>query len=178
MPGFARADSNGCAAGNCVEEAALQGLLELVERDAVAIWWFNAVRMPAAEMASFASDYVSAWIARYESLGCRVWALDITADIAVPVFAAIAAGPDGRVIYGFGAHADPEIALVRALTGGATERAEALLAEQLIQQIEDRGIAVDDGDQWRRHSSPRCAHGRTGSCRASADCAGQWATRS
>jgi len=30
------ADSNGCAAGNTVEEAILQGFLELVERDACA----------------------------------------------------------------------------------------------------------------------------------------------
>src|SRR5262249_2564531 len=35
------ADSNGCASGNSLEEAALQGLLELVERDAVATWWYN-----------------------------------------------------------------------------------------------------------------------------------------
>ena len=34
-------DSNGCAAGNTLEEAILQGILELVERDAVAIWWYN-----------------------------------------------------------------------------------------------------------------------------------------
>ncbi|MDE0350278.1 MAG: TOMM precursor leader peptide-binding protein, partial [Gammaproteobacteria bacterium] len=32
------ADSNGCAAGNTLEEAILQGFYELVERDAFAIW--------------------------------------------------------------------------------------------------------------------------------------------
>ena len=35
------ADSNGCAAGNTLEEAIVQGFLELVERDAYAIWWYN-----------------------------------------------------------------------------------------------------------------------------------------
>jgi len=35
------ADSNGCAAGNTREEAIVQGFLELVERDAYAIWWYN-----------------------------------------------------------------------------------------------------------------------------------------
>jgi ribosomal protein S12 methylthiotransferase accessory factor YcaO len=34
---FCRADSNGSAAGNSLEEAILQGFLELVERDCVAL---------------------------------------------------------------------------------------------------------------------------------------------
>ncbi len=38
---FAAACSNGNAAGNCLEEAILQGLLELVERDSVGLWWYN-----------------------------------------------------------------------------------------------------------------------------------------
>ena len=44
------ADSNGCAAGNSREEAALQALLELVERDAVATWWYNQVQRPKVEL--------------------------------------------------------------------------------------------------------------------------------
>ena len=38
------ADSNGCAAGNTLEEAIVQGFLELVERDAYAIWWYNRLQ--------------------------------------------------------------------------------------------------------------------------------------
>ncbi len=41
------ADSNGCAAGNTREEAIVQGFLELVERDAYAIWWYNRLKRPA-----------------------------------------------------------------------------------------------------------------------------------
>ena len=40
------ADSNGCAAGNTLEEAILQGFYELVERDAFAIWWYNRLSVP------------------------------------------------------------------------------------------------------------------------------------
>jgi ribosomal protein S12 methylthiotransferase accessory factor len=43
-PGAILADSNGCAAGNTLEEAIVQGFLELVERDAYAIWWYNRQR--------------------------------------------------------------------------------------------------------------------------------------
>jgi ribosomal protein S12 methylthiotransferase accessory factor len=38
------ADSNGCAAGNTMEEAILQGFMELVERDSIALWWYNRVK--------------------------------------------------------------------------------------------------------------------------------------
>src|SRR5262249_21172197 len=37
---FCYANPNGHAAGNCLEEAVLQAFFELVERDAVAIWWY------------------------------------------------------------------------------------------------------------------------------------------
>ena len=40
-PGEINADSNGCAAGNTLAEAIVQGFLELVERDSYAIWWYN-----------------------------------------------------------------------------------------------------------------------------------------
>jgi oxazoline/thiazoline synthase len=54
---FCRADSNGCAAGNTLEEAILQGFLELVERDSVALWWYNRVQRPAVDLRSFGEPY-------------------------------------------------------------------------------------------------------------------------
>jgi thiazole/oxazole-forming peptide maturase SagD family component len=38
---FCRANSNGLAAGSNLEEAILHGYLELIERDSVAVWWYN-----------------------------------------------------------------------------------------------------------------------------------------
>jgi YcaO-like protein with predicted kinase domain len=55
-------------------------------------------------------------VERYDALGCRSWVLDLTHDLAVPVFAAAAVRPGGEIVYGFGAHLDADIALVRALT--------------------------------------------------------------
>ena len=43
-PGQINADSNGCAAGNTLAEAIVQGFLELVERDSYAIWWYNRLQ--------------------------------------------------------------------------------------------------------------------------------------
>jgi oxazoline/thiazoline synthase len=118
-PPFARADSNGCAAGSVLEEALLQGFLELVERDAVAIWWYNRLRRPAVELESSDDPYVSELRRHYEELRRDLWVLDVTSDLGVPVFAAISRRVDKAeedIIYGFGAHLDPAVALLRALT--------------------------------------------------------------
>src|SRR5699024_7715344 len=52
-PGFCASDTNGCAAGATLEEAVLHAFLELVERDAVAIWWYNRIRRPELDLATF-----------------------------------------------------------------------------------------------------------------------------
>src|SRR5690606_5178828 len=38
---YAWSDSNGNAAGSSLEDAIVQGAMELFERDAVAVWWYN-----------------------------------------------------------------------------------------------------------------------------------------
>ena len=110
--------SNGCASGTTVEEACLQGLLEIVERDAVAIWWFNRVSRPEIDVSTFPVGPVHNMIAQYATAGRRVWALDLTNDLSIPVVAAISCERDSldKVIFGFGAHLDPQIALSRAFT--------------------------------------------------------------
>ncbi|WP_175772137.1 TOMM precursor leader peptide-binding protein [Paraburkholderia phenazinium] len=108
---------NGCAAGSSREEAILQGLLELIERDAVAIWWYNQIPRPGIDLASFADLYFDALVREYEALGWRLWALDITHDLAVPAVVALAENTaDGRFSIGFGCHLDARIATQRALT--------------------------------------------------------------
>ena len=57
-PAAFQADSNGCAAGNTVEEAIVQGFLELVERDAYAIWWYNRSRRAEVDLNQFDDSYV------------------------------------------------------------------------------------------------------------------------
>ncbi|KWI25676.1 TOMM precursor leader peptide-binding protein [Burkholderia stagnalis] len=108
---------NGCAAGSTLDEAILQGMLELIERDAVAIWWYNRIPRPGIDLASFEEPYFDALVREYESFGWRLWALDITHDLGVPSVAALAENPaDGRFSIGFGCHLDARIAVQRALT--------------------------------------------------------------
>lgn len=118
-PVFAVADSNGCAAGNTLTEAILQGFFELVERDAVALWWYNRLRQPGVALESFDEPYLP-WVAEYwRSRGRALWVLDLTSDLGIPTFAAISRrleGPFQAIIFGFGTHLDARIALLRAVT--------------------------------------------------------------
>jgi oxazoline/thiazoline synthase len=117
-PLFARADSNGCAAGSVIEEAVLQGLLELIERDAVALWWYNRLRRRAVDLERVDDVFVSGLIRHYGDLRRDLWALDVTSDFGIPTFAALSRRVDKAeedIIYGFGAHLDPNVALARAL---------------------------------------------------------------
>jgi len=113
------AQSNGCAAGNTLEEAILQGFMELVERDCVALWWYNRVQRPRVDLDSFDEPYFQTLKNYYQTLHRELWVLDITSDLNIPTFAAISRRTDREVediIYGFGAHFDPKIAILRALT--------------------------------------------------------------
>jgi ribosomal protein S12 methylthiotransferase accessory factor len=112
-------DSNGNAAGNTLEEAILQGFMELVERDAVALWWYNRIRRPLVDLDSFNEPYVAALSEAYRQMNREFWVLDITSDLGVPTFAAVSRRTDGRaedILVGFGAHFDARVALLRALT--------------------------------------------------------------
>ncbi|MHB1558908.1 MAG: YcaO-like family protein, partial [Isosphaeraceae bacterium] len=116
---FCVACSNGNAAGNTLEEAILQGFLELVERDSVALWWYNRLRRPGVDLASFGEPYLDRVGAFLRERGRSFWAIDLTSDLGVPVFAAISRedeGSDQRIMLGFGAHLDASVALMRAVT--------------------------------------------------------------
>ena len=110
------ADSNGCAAGSCREEAILQGFLELAERDAVALWWYHRLRRPEVDLTSFDAPFFEQLAALYSGLERTLCVLDITNDLALPAFVAVSRSTQGEVLLGFGCHLDASIAIARALT--------------------------------------------------------------
>lgn len=115
---FAKGDSNGVAAGNCLEEAFMQGFFELVERDAVALWWYNRLPRRAMDQDSFADPRLTGARAHMAAAGYRLKVLDLGSDLPVPVLAAAALpvdDPERAPLLGFGCHFDVRIALHRAL---------------------------------------------------------------
>jgi oxazoline/thiazoline synthase len=116
---YCSADSNGNAAGNTLEEAILQGFLELVERDSVCLWWYNRVQRPAVELDSVDEPYIQDLRVHYSQLNRDLWVLDLTSDLRIPVFVAVSRRTDKAqesIMFGFGAHLDARIGILRALT--------------------------------------------------------------
>lgn len=143
---FCWADSNGNAAGNTLEEAVLQGFMELVERDSVALWWYNRVKRPAVDLASFDEPYLQALQDYYKIQHRELWVLDITSDLNIPAFAAVSRRTDRvkeNILFGFGAHFDPKIAILRAVT-----ELNQLLSFENITELDSKAVLEQDLKDW------------------------------
>ncbi|MGH3994129.1 MAG: YcaO-like family protein, partial [Pseudonocardiaceae bacterium] len=152
-PLFARADSNGNAAGSSLEDAVLQGLLEVIERDAVALWWYNRTAAPGVDLDAFGDPWIDELRGVYAELGREVWVLDVTSDLDVPAMVALsrwADRPGEGIMFGFGAHPDPAVALRRALT-----ELNQLMPAVVTVGPDDEYDCDDDPDaaRWLRHAT-------------------------
>lgn len=115
---YCDADSNGCASGGCLEEAIRYGLLELIERDAMGIWWYNRIPRPALDLSTFSLECQS-FAAAIRAGGNEVWVLDITHDLGVPAVVAVYRRQQGEredPMVGMGCHPDPNQAVLSALS--------------------------------------------------------------
>ena len=118
-------NTNGLASGNTLEEAVCHGLAEVIERDAHSL--AEAARRTGATITDMRrSKRLQTLIERYERAGIHVMIKEITTDVGVPTFAAVAEDPsrDPRLLLiGVGTHVNAEVALGRALAELAQARA-------------------------------------------------------
>jgi ribosomal protein S12 methylthiotransferase accessory factor len=95
MPGVSL--STGIAAGRTWEEAAVRALLELVERDAAALWWIGGRRGRQISAESRTMREASNLLSTLRVHSRRhSWLLDITTDLLVPCVAALSVAETGR----------------------------------------------------------------------------------
>ena len=115
---FFATTSNGLAAGATRDHATLSALLELIERDAVAIWWYNQLPRPQIDVGSVGGSLVQAASAALARVGRHLWLLDLTFDLGVPVVAAISQRKDQTceaIAIGFGAALTVEKAVRKSI---------------------------------------------------------------
>ena len=166
--------SNGCAAGNTREEAIVQGFLELVERDAYAIWWYNRLQRPEIDLSQFDDSYIRDLRAQFTDYGRKIWVLDVTSDLGVPTYVAIMHWmQDGKenIEFGSGAHFDRRIAMLRSLTelsqflsidvidGGGMRGDRSTLDGTTPLRLEN--LSVPEPGQPRRAAAARTRHDRS-----------------
>jgi thioglycine synthase len=116
---IAGSDSNGLASGNCIEEAILHGIMEVIERDARFIMEYNYIAMPDVEIDHLKDKGIARLLKNLGEARIDVTIKDITNNIPVPSIGVFLEGAsDGKkaMSYACGTYIHPEIALSRALT--------------------------------------------------------------
>ncbi len=116
-------DTGGLAAGNTIEEAILQGIAEIIERDAL-YYALNLGNMRHMSMISFASSenvhiqkFIGQILPPEKVFAFHIWNKDM--DLSIPTFAAFVCYQirNKRLYFGgSGTSLDHEVGLLRALT--------------------------------------------------------------
>ncbi|BEQ14072.1 YcaO-like family protein [Desulfoferula mesophila] len=118
---YAINEYNGPAAGNCLEEAVLQSLCEVVERHVSAVVTLEKRPTPAIDPDSVTDPVAAGLIAKFMGAGIKVYLKDFTCDMGIPSVAALCYDPStfpasSEIVYAAGTATSPAMALVRALT--------------------------------------------------------------
>jgi len=139
-------ESTGCAAGVTHEQATFSGLMEVVERDAIALWWHGGNQAAMANENVYLSATFRQTAKHIRKKSARkYWLLDITSDLKIPVIACLSSKPDGSVVIaGFSAHVDFQKAAKKAFI----EMCQMELAQELAilkqQQNGDQQLNAQD----------------------------------
>lgn len=97
-------DSNGVAAGSSLKDAAVRAFLELIERDAASIWWFNQLPRLSIDVSKIDDEFCRNLVTTFDTRNRDVWMCEITSDMQVPCWAAISTARDGTDLwFGFSA---------------------------------------------------------------------------
>ncbi|WP_051184355.1 YcaO-like family protein [Desulfatiglans anilini] len=118
---FAINEFNGTSAGNCVEEALLQGLCEVVERHVSSLVSRGRLRVPAIDLDTARDPLVREMLAKYRAVGIELVASDFSLNTGIPTVGVLAYDPAtfphrSEIVWTAGTTPDPEKALSRALT--------------------------------------------------------------
>lgn len=120
--------SNGLASGNCVEEAALHALYEIIERDALSGPSVDELAAaPVIDPSTLPDPTCSRMVEQILGSGGQVSIAAMPSRFDVPTFKCLVWSWDFPVVCGgSGSHGDPVVALSRAVTEAAQGRAAAI----------------------------------------------------
>lgn len=112
---------NGPCAGNCNEEALIQGLCELVERHTSSLVSHGSLKVPGIRTDTFTDPLVKEMLAKYKKCGIQVYASDFSLGTGIPTIAVLAWDPatfpeKSEIVWTAGTSPDPQKAMSRALT--------------------------------------------------------------
>jgi ribosomal protein S12 methylthiotransferase accessory factor len=142
--------SLGCAAGPTFEAAAVHGMLELIERDAVGLWWRGGVRGRLIALEGEAVSVATGLVAqvRRRTNTRRTWLLDITTDLGVPSVVAVSCRLDGR---GFACGFAARLTMQNAVRSALMEMCQTELAYVVVEAKRREGGDAALNEYDHRH---------------------------
>ncbi len=138
---YAINEYNGPSAGNCAEEAILQGICEVVERHVSSIISRNKLKTPRVDMGSITDALALELIQKYSGSGIKLCVSDFSLDTGIPSVGVLAFDPStfpksSEIVWTAGTSPNPQKAVIRALTevaqlGGDFETGSSYVASGL-----------------------------------------------
>ncbi|WP_205737937.1 YcaO-like family protein [Granulosicoccus antarcticus] len=115
------ASSNGLASGNCLAEATIHAICEVIERDAITLW--HQLGAQAIDRTSINPDTIDdplclETLGKLEEAGQDTYLWDITSDSGIPSYFAVIMDRQSHTRHigvGSGTHLSRHVALLRAL---------------------------------------------------------------
>lgn len=150
-------DTNGLAAGATLGTAERSAVFELIERDAVAIWWYCRSRRPGISLSKLdeaGGGGLRRWL---ESRKRRTWLLDLTHDLRVPVVGSISTNENGfGVTCGFASRGS----LAHAAVSAVLEMLQMELSHLLVARRKPSREPIDDAAAvlFKRSRAASIAH--------------------
>ena len=112
---------NGSSAGNCNEEAIIQGMSEVIERHACARVVDKDVLIKQVDLNTVTDPIAKDLIQKYKQLGIQLQVYDYSMNMGIPVIGGVAYDPStfphaSEIVWTAGAMPDPTRSLCRVLT--------------------------------------------------------------
>jgi ribosomal protein S12 methylthiotransferase accessory factor YcaO len=107
-------NTNGTAAGSSPVQAKLLALYELIERDAMHIWWFNKLPARTIYLNEIEDDLVHIIDLKHKKAGETLLLLDISQDITIKTVAAVSSYLGDRYFIATGSDVDIQKACAKA----------------------------------------------------------------
>jgi len=118
---FAINEFNGPSAGNTIEEAALQGICEIVERHVCSVVNHQKIMVPKIDPASVQDEVARELLRKFRDNKIELYLNDFSLDTGICTVSALAIDRStfpgkSEIVYTAGTTPDPEKALIRAVT--------------------------------------------------------------
>ncbi len=112
---------NGSSAGNCNEEAILQGICEVVERHVSDIISEEKLSTPVIDVSEVRDPLLKELLNKYKNAAILLYINDFSLDIGIPTISVIAYDPatfpeKSEIVWTAGTTTNPEKSLIRTLT--------------------------------------------------------------